>query len=378
MPGGAPLTEAMVFLLAGGIGFHHLVVERRAGRRLVVGTSAAGVGAAPERTADVARALGLSATHLEANAELAAENALVDALERGDAVVLWTDLAALPHRRLPAGYGRVVPHLVGVVGFDDVDEEFSLDDGASVPVPVDAARLRLARAEAPGARNEALALGPGVPADAPVEHTAAERVAAAATAHLHAPVGSRGVTGMRRLAAGLRDAGSGQGWLSRFGRGAGLFGALLAFHRAIAHAPHGPAAGRDLWVAGLAELSTMPGVSALRSELGPWREIAAGWHALGEAILPADHPRLAEARGILAAQAERYTRDGIESMRVLAATATRLTRIEAEMEAEFPLGEAATYLHLRELGERLDALASREVEGLERLASLLGRGATRS
>ncbi len=369
--GGTPLTEGMVFLLAPGLGFHYLVVKRSVGQRLVISGTAAGVGWGGDTIGEVAQRLGLVVTPLEHAVELAADNALVEALDGGHVVVAWTDVAALPHRRFPPGFAQVVPHLLGVLGFDEANEEFTLDDGCALPVPIDATRLRLARAEAPGARNRALCLRAAPPGTVDVTALLRERIREATAAHLRAPLGSRGIAGMRALAAGLAEPAAPRGWLSLFGRGAGLFHALLALHRWIAHGDHGPAAGRGLWVAGLAEAATLPAHGGLVPELEAWRRIADGWTALAAEALPDTCPRLAEAREVLDAQLARYSRDGIDSMRVLGATSSRLAAIENEMESEFPLREADTYALLRDLGARVDALAAAELDSSRRLLTLV-------
>ncbi len=363
-------SEATVHAVTEAIGFHHATVGRGASSRLVLGFGRSGISTGSAALAQGASCLGIALADVAPDSDLAAENVVVEALERGAPVLAWTDLATLPHRALPAGYAGAIPHLLGIVAFHEEVDEFELDDGASRAIPIDASRLRLARAEVHGARNRVLLVerGAGPAAARPATLDAAR---AALVAHLDAPIANRGVAGMRNLAERIVVEAHPRHWSRAFPRGSPRYLAFLALYRGIEHSDFGPSAGRRLWVSFLAELAQAPGWRMLQAELETWRQVADAWSDLAQAALPDGVRRLAEARALLDTQSARYRRDGIDASGMLASTRARLAGIEREMGVDFPLDEAESRDHLRELGGDLARLATMEEEATTRLLQLV-------
>ncbi len=367
--GTAP-TEATVHAVTEAIGFHHATVGRGASARLLLGFGRSGISAGSQALAQGAACLGLTQESVAPDSDLAAENQVVEAIDRGVPVLAWTDPATLPHRAMPRGQARAIPHLLGVVAFHEEVDEFELDDGSRRAIPIDAPRLRLARAEVHGARNRAILLRRGA-APLPVRLGPLEVARNALMAHLDAPIANRGVAGMRNLAERIIVEANPRHWSRAFPRGSSRVLACLALYRSIEHGDYGSSAGRRLWVSFLAELAQAPGWRLLQPELETWRQVADAWSDLARSALPEDVRRLAEARSLVDTQCARYRRDGIDASGLLASTRARLSGIEMEMRVDYPLGEADSRDHLRELGGQLARLATMEEEASTRLLQLV-------
>ena len=362
---GEPPTEALVLALAGGIGFHFATVGKDSEARPLLDGSANGLSARTTRVENASKALAIPIRVLDAPNDLAAENVLAEETAAARAVVTWVDLASLPHHRLPRGYERAIPRLIGVLGFDDAGEEFTVDDGAAVPVPVDALRLRSARAQAPGAPNRCVSFGAPF-GKARLAETGLFQLRSAMVAHIDAPIANRGVLGIRTLATRMR-AGSRRGsFQAAYPRGERLLHALAGLFRFIDGGPLGPALGRALWSESVAEISALAGLGVLEDEVEAWQDIAHRWSNLAEASLPPQTRRLAEVRQVLETQHTRYQRDGLDAIHLIVSTQARMVAIARECELEFPLSDAEVADLLEDLGARLDDLAGLEQAAAER------------
>jgi hypothetical protein len=262
-----------------------------------------------------------------------------------------------------------VPRLVGVLRFDEEAEEFELDDAAERPIPIDAARLRLARSEVEGARNRMIELVKQ-PSGGDTARAAMEALRETLRMHAAAPIGNRGIAGIRTLASRMRQSGRRGGWAESFPGGAALYHALASLYRWIEHGSAGTALGRSLWVAYLRELGEVRGFAGLADELEGWADIAQRWSNLAESALPQDVPRLQEARRLMESKYIAYRREGLDAARTIVATHSRLAAVATEMDAEFPLNQDGTLELLDDLSVRLEDLAALEGAACARLLAL--------
>jgi hypothetical protein len=370
---GAP-DEAAVFGLSGGIGFHYVVLGDQVGARVYLDGRSRGLSASGDGVVACAQAFGVPVVTRDPASEMEAENALVDGLESGKQVLVWTDLASMTHHRLPRGYAGAIPRLVGVLRFDESAEEFELDDGAERAIPIDAARLRLARSEVEGARNRMYCLGRATP-DRATQNPALDQACMVQLRetlrrHSTAPIGNRGVAGIRTLATRLRESRHRSSWEASFRPCSSLYHALASLYRWIDHGSAGASLGRRLWAGHLGAMALQPGCSWLGDEVEGWSDIATRWSNLAESALPRDVRRLAEARQLMEAKYLRYRQDGLEAASTIAATNARLGAIAAEMDSDFPLAPGSTRELLDDLATRLDDLATLELAACERLSAL--------
>lgn len=362
-------SEALVLAIGGGIGFHFATVGRGKEARPLLDGSTHGLSGRSVRVENACAALAIPVRVLDAPNDLAAENVLAEEASRAAAVLTWIDLASLPHHRLPRGYEGAIPRLIGVLSFDEAGEEFALDDGATVPVMVDALRLRSARAQAPGAPNRCAALSaPSGRAD--LGSHGLFQLRSAMMAHRDAPIANRGLLGIRTLCSKMR-AGSRRGsFQASYPRGEPMLFALAGLYRFIECGPLGPALGRDLWSQSLAEVSALAGLGVLEEECEAWQDIANRWRNLAEAALPPEQRRLAEVRQLLETQHARYQRDGLDAINLIVSTQVRMGAIAREFDADFPLSEAEVADLLDDLGARLDDIAGLEQAAAERVIAI--------
>ncbi len=365
--GGVELSEAAVFASLGGIGFQHLTIGRGAEARLVVDGLAGGLSLRPEVVALALARLGARSTLQLRPDEDEAESLLAVDSPWEEGRVIWLDRASLPHDPLPKGYQRAICHLVGVAAVS-VDEVL-LDDRSDRLLPFDPFRLRQTRALCAIGGNPLLTVGPGE--SRPARAVAGDLLGALASgmrAHLDAPIGNRGVLGIRQLAARIRDPGHASSWRRCFGRGAGLFHAHAALYRFVEESA-GPGLSRGIFADALVELGASLNLPLIQEQAKRWRPIEAAWIELAEAALPLDTPGLGAARLLLADRQVRLRAEGLDSSEFLATSAEKLVAIARSMESAFPIdARTLAFLHA-DLAGRLEALAVAEAEaGREFLA----------
>ena len=140
---GAPPSAELVLVALGGVGFHYALVGAPLAHRVAFHGVAGGLTASGRSFHAAAAAFGAELQLQTWEEDDGAEAGLHAALHAPGAVLVWTDLAALPYDPLPKGYQRSLAQLVGVVGHEGTD--YLLDDRAAIALPVDGHRLRLAR-----------------------------------------------------------------------------------------------------------------------------------------------------------------------------------------------------------------------------------------
>jgi hypothetical protein len=269
---GRPWTEAALAGLAGGIGFMYFVFEY-AGHvptMTIVGR------AHPEPYLPAAlRRAGLPCTESTTSSAKRAERTLRDAVAAGRPVVCTVDRAALPWQGSDGGYGPE-PHEVAVAG---IDGDLALVDDERVrPHVLPMAQFLTAWSGYRTGRHHALVVGD---AEQPVDlGSAVDDAVSSMCGRLTGPVLGNafdvnfGFSGMRKLAAQLRDGTTATGWARRYGEPRALFSGLRRLHDCLEVEYGGPGATRPL----VAEfLTEMEGAFARPA----WREAAALLAAAG-------------------------------------------------------------------------------------------------
>ncbi len=359
-PGGAELSDAAVFASLGGIGFQHLMIGKGADARLAIDGLAAGLSLRPEVVALAVARLGARSTLQLRPDDDAAEALLAQDTPPHEGRLIWLDRASLPYDPLPRGYQRGICHLVGVVSVSA--DEVLLDDRSDRPLPLDPFRLRHTRSLCSIGGNPLLTVGPGV--SRPVSVLAGDLLGAMASgvrAHLDAPIGNRGILGIRELAARIRDPGHASSWRRCFGRGAALFHAHAALYRFVQESA-GPGLSRGIFAEAVADLGSALDQPLLAEHAKRWRTIEAAWTDLAESALPSDTPALGRARLILAERQARLHAEGLDSSDFLATSSEELVAIARGMESAFPIDARALAFRHAEIAAKLEALAAAEAD----------------
>lgn len=362
-----PPSPAQVFAATGGIGFHYAVIGEGRQARVLVNGLAPGLNSRVTAALEAAASLG-AGVQLTPSADV---RALVGAVNSGGAVLAWADRATLPYDPMPRGYERTIGMVVGVLTFDDEADEFLVDDRSGVALPIDAARLRLPLSLAPGGPMLATlhptgTLHGGLPA------SLLRRLCASLADHVGAPLGNRGIAGIRAMARRIRDPGHEQGWRRIFGRQAPMFHAHAALYRFIEEGA-GPGLSRGLMGDCVAELGVMLRRGELVSHSERWRQLGQRWSALARAALPDSAPDFAHARSRLVGRHELFLAEGLEDSDALSRVTLDLATTARTVDAAFPLTPAALALLHGELSDTLESLADEETIATAEFLSLCAR-----
>lgn len=345
--GGAPLTEALIFGLGGGIGASLAGIDGPDGPSIHLGLRHAAANVGGVFTLGACERAGLQVELHRTPSPEEAENRLVDQLLAGAAVGLWADPGALPWRRKPwAGQGAFSTFLAAT-SFDEEMDEVHLEEACGEAMPFEARRLAAARVTNPALAHRTLRIV-GVEA---VDLRAAtlSAIRAGTQAMLHPPLRNLGVEALRTWSAQLRDRSSPRGWARRHPGGAARFRALVQVFDAIETDGTGGGALRPLYGSFLdlcAGLWSGRGATAWRSAAQWARTLGAQWTALAETALPNTHELLSETRGLLRERDMVVRSSGFDAIEVVQRVNRRLDAIATEWAAR------------KELGPRLDELAS--------------------
>ncbi|MEL7209625.1 MAG: BtrH N-terminal domain-containing protein, partial [Actinomycetota bacterium] len=277
-PDGGPLTEAMAFGLAGGLGFLYGVFSYDDGPTMTI---VARHDSMPDPFCEplfgrVGAEVDIATT---GGAKKAA--ATLDAVLADERPALCTvGAGALPYLGESEAMAGMAPHVVGVVGLTD-DGSVLVDDRAPTPIPVDRPTFDTARAAYTKAKHRLIT----VSAVDPDHDWAAAMVDAVETAparfdeppvpQFAANVGLAGLTKWQRLLTATGDA---KGWPKVFAAGRDAAIGLSRLHDCIDHAYTAPAAGRPLYADFLAEAGAVVGGEPARR----WREAAERFRVSGE------------------------------------------------------------------------------------------------
>lgn len=360
-------SAALVFGACGGIGFHYAVIGEGRQARVLLDGLANGVSSRVTAPLDAAAALGASVQAFDP----LAPRALAARTAAGEAVVAWVDRASLPYDLMPRGYERSLGMLVGVLGYQPRADEFLLDDRAAVPLPVDAERLRLPLSIAPGGATAASLLPSGTMHEG-LAPSLLRRLRDAAAAHLGAPLGNRGVAGIRTLARRIRDPGHDHGWRRIFGRNVASFHAHAALYRFIEEGA-GPGLARGRMAETVAALGTLAHRPDLNAHAERWEQLARRWTALALLALPDGVGPFAAARALLRRRHAIFLGEGLDASAALASATEELAALTRTIEADFPLTPPNLALLHGELAAALDALATEEAAVTAELLSLCAR-----
>jgi hypothetical protein len=357
---GEPLSEALLFGLAGGVGIgvFSFFYEKEgfasfflAGRHLL-----------HDHLAYLRRAcerLGLAAEVRESSGATTAERDLRAALAHGPCVA-WVDAALLPHRAVPGGCGGSAYHVVSVYRLDEAGTAL-VGDLTDEVLPVPLAVLTEARGRIKKDRNRLLSVAgtPG-PLDLVTAVRAGLCACAAGLTGEGAPKSARSsfsLAALRRWAERLHGSKDRERWERVFPPGGRLWQALVSVYDFIEHNGTGGGLCRPLFAEFLSEAAAALGRPALRRLAERYADLGRAWGQLADAALPDDVPELRQARELHARKAELRASGGPEESAEVRAVWERIGQLEQQARERFPLSEAdsaALRLRLQTLVAALD------------------------
>jgi hypothetical protein len=374
---GRPLSEALCFGIAGGIGagysFCPSVLRYSGGsgvsivgRHKAYATDAAWYAGGCERLGVKTR-LTAATSPRKAFANLQAE------LATGRPTVVWCSRSALPfqHELLPScGLGM---HSFVVT---EIDEQVGIARGYDrprSPVAISLADLEQARAEICSHKNRTLTI------DRPAKLTKS-KLQAAVLAGIRACVDELyrqprmktfSLPGLLVLAKAIDNDKAKDGWLKAFTPGI-LYQALRDAFISIETSGTGGGLFRPLYADFLDEAAAITGREELRSYAESYRELAQQWTDTGSFLLPRDVPPFAKTRNLLVKQCQLYETKGIQADPQLSAIGEELRGIQQAMLDSFPLDSLATRELLHGVRCRITSHHASELSLAERLAEVAG------
>ena len=347
--GGAPLSEALLFGVAGGPGAGYILWEfaHDDSRPVVLGFTSQWQyhDRAPLAALD---RLGVPVQVHRTGGAVGAARALAAHLDAGRPALVWPDRCVAGYRHLPPAFDGMGGHPVVVHG--RTDAAYRVDDRSLAPLTVPVERLDAARARVGSYRN--LLLAPEPAGDVPPARlrTAVLDGIADCAARLGGSSTSFALPAWAKWARTLTDGRAAKGWPRVFADGRGLVGALASIWEGAS--PAGPTGGhlRDLAADFLDEAAAVlggPAGAATTAAAGAWREAGAEWRAVAERALPVDVPEFARLRELTAAVEQCVTAEGDAGRAEAAGAAAALWALRAELDAAPPLAP----------GERTDLFA---------------------
>ncbi len=364
---GAPLSEAMVFGLAGGIGagvfsFHY---EKQgwssffiAGRHLWQDELAYLQGATAR--------LGLEPIVTESAGAKTAEKQLRDMIEAHGPCIAWVDMVGLPHRGKSETWAGTGYHLITVYGVDDV--EATIGDLTDEPIGIPLDRLAVARGRIKKDKNRLLAL-PTITAAPDLRAAALDGLRACHGALVEGRMANFTLAAFETLARRLHGAAKDpERWEIVFPRGGKLWTGLTSLHNYIEHYGTGGGLCRPIFAEFLTEAATAFDLP----ELGPLSErydaLGRDWSSLAEAALPDRVPLFRRAKEAMARRAEMIAAGATDEVR---AAWRELGELAVEAGEEFPIPEAEVDELRRELRARVWALYEGEMAAREEMGRVL-------
>lgn len=367
----APLSEAMVLGLGGGLGAGYILWEFKAhdARTLVLGFR--NQWQYPERwVLRTLERLGVPAQVHHTGGAKAAAGHLDAALEAGLPALTWVDRERVGYWQLPAfleGHGGYP-----VVAYAQAGARVKVDDRNLAPLSVARPDLDAARARI-GSYKHRLVVP--TPAEANLPEPALRAAALAGlrdqAEHLSQASDSFSLPAWRKWARLLTDTRNAKAWPKVFADRVGLVGALLSIYEGVE--PLGTYGGhlRGLYAEFLDEAAELTGLAALRPVADAYRGIAERWHALAEDALPSDVTAFEELREALAAVYVTVVAEGDAGKEEARAAAERLWGLRARYDRDLPLDPEAVSALFARLADGLGSLYSAETAAVGALTKAL-------
>jgi Butirosin biosynthesis protein H, N-terminal/Domain of unknown function (DUF4872) len=362
----APLTEAMVLGIGGGLGAGFILWEFEAHGsahvHLVLGFR--NRWQYPARWMQtVLDRLAVPATHHETGGARTAARQLDAALAAGCPALATIDCQSI-------GYWHLPPELEGYGGYPIVvyaqsGDRVHADDRGLAPLTVPRAQLDAARARVGSYKHRLCVIEPDHP-ELPVDLLRQAVLAGLADAaeHLASSSDSFGLPAWRKWARMMTATRGAKAWAHVFASGRGLAGALLSTYEGIQ--PVGLYGGhlRGLYSEFLDEAAGLLEEPRLADAATAWRSAAARWQALAEIALPAEP--FGRVRELMTEIHAAVIEEGDAGAATAATAATELWALRRTLDTSPPVEPAELFPDMREL---LEEIYARETEA----AALLPR-----
>jgi hypothetical protein len=357
---GAPLSEALVFGIAGGLGALYILWEFGDHNFKVLVLGFHHLGTYPIRYFQgLARRLGVRVAMPETGSRKTATATLDNALDAGRAAVAWVDRAHMPYLQMPDYMKAHIGHIVAVCGRDNAG--YWIDDRAAAPYSVDAAAFGDARARIVSHKQRLLLVESldGFDLQAAIQSGIAAQID-----YLSSDSDSFSLPALRKWAKMYTDGKNKKGYPVVFKDRRGLFSTLRSTFEGITM-DVGEGALRGLYARFLREAAAITGDDTLLPAADAYAALAHEWDAFADAALP-DAP-FAPFKALLRERHARILQGG-DVWRDCVAQTAEIDALTSAYNRDFPLDDAATHALFAHLGERMMAIYEAELRALGMLA----------
>ena len=371
---GQPYSEALLLGISGGIAFGYFIFEYEGHLphvALLPRNTFAPMDTLLER-------LGAPQDVRQTADPKIADRTLQEALDSGNATIVWADSFSLPYNGLKPEERMwgMLPILV----YGSEAGTFYVADRSRWPWRVAADTLRLARGRVKQDRYRQVVLDP--PNEAKLPPAVQKGIWQCISLFTEAPPrGSRdnfGLAAYQRWAKMLTNTRHKQSWERVFAPGPRLFHGLAgsnvqpgAFDWIMTWGA-APNAERGLYADFLDEAAVILSKPALREVAGQFRQSASAWNTLADGLLPDDVPPLAEAKALHLKRRQLFTEQGEAALVELEAVRARLRALSADVEKDFPMTAAEAAALREKLAAQVLAIHDVEAKAIEALQKVMG------
>ncbi len=365
-----PLSEAMLFGIAGGIGigvFSFFYEKEKVASFFVAGRHSWQDDVA--YLVNACRRLGAKTEMHETSSATQAEKQLREVVANGPCVA-WVDMAHLPHRALPAMWSGGGYHVVTV--YRVTDKDAVIGDLTDDPISISLADLAKARLRIKKQKHRLLSIS----ATAPVKDLA--KIVRDGLSACYQGLGGTGwknfktnfsLKSLQIWADRMGSTKDKERWERVFERGPRLWTGLQMMHMFIEHYGTGGGLCRPMFADFVTEAADVLGDSKLRALVEPYADLGQRWSELAHAALPDNVPEFREARELHRQKAELTAAGG--PTEEIHTVWTRLSDLERRIGENFPLSEADCADLRADLQGRIQALYEKEVAAHTALGKLI-------
>ena len=363
---GAPYSEALLLGIGGGLGAGYILWEFQEHQTKVLVLGFHNNWQYPTRYYQtLCDRIGVTIAMLETGSRKAAGEMLDKALANDRAAVAWVDRAHLPYLQLPEAMKGHIGHFAAICGVDGTD--VLIDDRAAAPYRVPSDILVDARARIGSYENRLLLVESETPTDLV---NAVNAGLHAFVDHLSSDSDSFSLPTLRKWGRMMTDEKHKKGWLTVFKDTRGLYGTLRSAFEAV-ELDNGGGGLRDVYATFLEEAAEVTGNDSLTESAQHYRDLAARWTRLAEAMLPDEVEPLRETKSLVR---ERHAvlMQGGDAWQTTKPITDQLRKMGSELNLDFPMDDAGIKRLFEAIQSHIWEVYEAEVTALAALKRRIG------
>lgn len=358
---GQPFSEELLFGLGSGLGMTYFVFEFSNVPTMYIGTRYH-----LELAREICKRLGLTIKVQETTGAKGAEKQLKLALEQGNPVIAWCDLASLPYFALPASLIKMAGHMIVVYGFEE--EQVYVADTTNSALTITPEILAASRIAMTAQKNRIMTIEPPAQIEN-LKDAVLEAIRANCRFMLEPSLANFGLKALPKWAALITNSKDKKGWPKLFPAGPHLYEALKNIYFYIES--YGVSGGfRLMYAQFLQEASAITGLTSLKEVADQYCELGQKWNAFASAALPDEVPLFKETKELYVRKRQLFQEQGQKALSEMQQIEARLRAVKDEASETFPLTQAEIDDLLAELQRHILGLSEGETQALTALHSL--------